>query len=141
MKRVLKWLGYIVGGLVVILLLAVGTIYAITSSRMSKSYSTNVPALSIPTASPWIARGQHLAVAVGKCQGCHGDNWAGNDFADEPVFMRVTSANLTSGKGGIGGTYKDEAWVRTLRYGVNPKGKPVIFMPSDAYTHFTDTDL
>ena len=37
MKRVLKWLGYIVGGIVVILILAVGTIYAITSSRMSKT--------------------------------------------------------------------------------------------------------
>ena len=49
MKRVLKWLGYILGGLIVVLLLAVGTVYAITSSRMSKSYSTSVPALAIPT--------------------------------------------------------------------------------------------
>lgn len=141
MKRVLKWLGYIVGGLIVVLLLAVGTIYAVTSSRMSKSYSTNVPALAIPTDSASIARGKHLAVTVGKCQGCHGDNWAGTVFSDDPVFARLTSANLTSGKGGIGSTYKDIDWVRTLRYGVNPKGKSVIFMPSEAYTHFNDTDL
>ena len=141
MKRVLKWLGYILGGLIVVLLLAVGTVYAITSSRMSKSYSTSVPALAIPTDSASIARGQHLAVTVGKCQGCHGDNWAGTVFSDDAVFAKLTSANLTSGKGGIGGTYKDIDWVRTLRYGINPKGKSVIFMPSESYTHFNDTDL
>jgi len=141
MKRVLKWIGYIVGGLVVIILLGVGTVYAITSSRMSKSYSTTVPTLTIPTDSASIARGKHLAVTVGKCQGCHGDNYAGTVFSDDPVFAKLTSANITSGKGGIGGTYKDEDWVRTLRYGINRKGKSVIFMPAEAYTHFNDTDL
>jgi cytochrome c553 len=141
MKRVLKWLGYIIGGLVVVLILAVGTIYAITSSRMSKSYSTSVPGLTIPTDSASIARGQHLAVTIGKCQGCHGDNWAGTDFINDGMFAKLTSANLTSGKGGIGGKYTDIDWVRTLRYGINPQGKSVVFMPAESYTHFNDTDL
>lgn len=141
MKRVLKWVGYIIGGLIVVLCLAVGTIYAITSSHMSKSYSTNVPALTIPTDSASIARGQHLAVTVGKCQGCHGDNWAGTDFSNDAMFARLSSANLTSGKGGIGGQYTDLDWVRTLRYGINRQGKSVVFMPAEAYTHFNDTDL
>jgi len=141
MKRVVKWLGYIVGVIVVVLLLAVGTVYAVTSSRMAKTYSPAVPPLAIPTGSASVARGEHLAVTVGKCQACHGSNWAGTVFSNEPVFMKLTSANLTSGKGGIGGTYKDEDWVRTLRYGVNRQGKSVTFMPSDAYTHFNDTDL
>ena len=141
MKRVLKWLGYIVGGLIVVILLALGTVYAITSSRMARSYPTSVPALAIPGDSASLARGKHLTETVGKCQACHGDNYAGTVFADDPVFMRLTSANLTSGKGGIGGTYKDEDWVRTLRYGVARDGKSVRFMPSEVYTHWNDTDL
>jgi mono/diheme cytochrome c family protein len=141
MKRVLKWVGYIVGGLVVVLLLAVGTVYAVTSSRMGKTYATNTPTIAIPTDSASIARGQHLAVTVGKCQACHGDNYAGTVFADEPMFGRLSAANLTKGKGGVGATYKDEDWVRTLRYGINPQGKSVVFMPSEAFTHLNDTDL
>ena len=141
MKRVLKWVGYIIGGLVVVLLLAVGTVYAITSSRMGKSYATNTPTIPIPTDSASIERGRHLALTVGKCQACHGENYAGTVFSDDAMFGRLTTANITKGKGGIGGTYTDQDWVRTLRYGINPKGKSVVFMPAEAYTHFNDTDL
>jgi mono/diheme cytochrome c family protein len=141
MKRVLKWVGYIVGGFIVIVLLAVGTVYAITSSRMAKTYPTDVPVVPIPTDSASVVRGKHLVETVGKCQGCHGDNYAGTVFSDDAVFAKLTSANITSGKGGIAGKYTDKDWIRTLRYGVNPQGKSVIFMPSEAYTHFNDTDL
>jgi len=141
MKRVLKWLGYLVGGVVILILVAVGTVYAITSSRMGKTYSKTVPAIAIPTDSASIARGQHLAVSVGKCQACHGDNWAGTVFMKDAVFAKLTSANLTRGKGGIGGTYTDEDWVRSIRYGIGRDGKSLIFMPAEAYTHFSDTDL
>ena len=42
MKRVLKWVGYIAAGFVVVVLVAVGTVYAITSTRMSKKYSMDL---------------------------------------------------------------------------------------------------
>jgi hypothetical protein len=42
MKRALKWLGYIVGAIVVLLVIAVGAVYAISSSRFGKSYPTTV---------------------------------------------------------------------------------------------------
>ena len=141
MKRVLKWVGYIVGGFIVVVLLAVGTVYAITSSRMGKTYATKVEPLVIPTDSPSIARGRHLVESVGKCQGCHGDNYTGMKVMDDPAFASLTSSNLTSGKNGIGGVYKDEDWVRAIRYGVGLDGKSLLFMPSEAYTHFNDTDL
>jgi mono/diheme cytochrome c family protein len=141
MKTVLKWIGYIVGTLAVLIVVAVGTVYAITSSRMGKTYSTTVPAIAIPTDSASIARGQHLATAVGKCQACHGDNWAGKIFSDEAVFAKLTTPNLTRGKGGIGSTYTDVDWVRSLRYGIGRNGKSLVFMPAESYTHFSDTDL
>jgi cytochrome c553 len=101
----------------------------------------HVGMVPIPTDAAAIARGKHLTEAVGKCQNCHGDNYAGKVVMDAPVFVDLTSANLTSGKGGIGKDYKDEDWVRSLRYGIGPTGKPLIFMPAEAYTHFNDTDL
>lgn len=141
MKRVLKWIGYIVVGIVAIIVLGVGTVYAITSTRMSKSYPTNVPTVAIPNDPASIARGKHLVEAVGKCQVCHGDNYTGTMMSDDPMFARLSSANITSGKGGIGGTFTDQDWVRTLRYGVGRDGKSLRLMPAEAYTHFNDTDL
>src|SRR5215217_9073200 len=129
MKRVLKWVGYIVGGFIVVVLLAIGTVYAITSSRMGKTYATKVEPLAIPPDSASIARGRHLVESVGKCQACHGENYAGTTFMDDPAFARLTPSNLTSGKGGIGGVYKDEDWIRAIRYGVGLDGKSLLFMP------------
>lgn len=141
MKRVLKWVGYIVAGFIAVILVAVGTVYAITSTRMSKKYSMDVERLEIPADSASIARGRHLTESVGKCQACHGENYGGMRLMDAAAFARLTSANLTSGEGGIGGSYTDDDWVRAIRYGVGRDGKSLIFMPSEAFTHFSDTDL
>ena len=141
MKRVLKVLGYIVGAIVVLILVGVGTVYAISSSRMSKTYSKDVAKVAIPTDSASVARGRHLVEAVGKCQGCHGDKFAGQTMFEGGMFANLTTANLTRGKDGIGGAYTDEDWVRAIRHGIGRDGKTLLFMPTKAYTHINDTDL
>lgn len=141
MKRVLKVIGKIFGGLVVLILIAVGTVYGITSYHINKNHEMHVGMIPIPTDAAAVARGKHLAESVGKCQACHGDNYAGKVGMDAPVFVSLTASNLTSGKGGIGKEYTDEDWIRSIRYGVGRTGKSLIFMPSEAFTHFTDADL
>ena len=139
--RVLKWLGYIVGLLVVLIVLAVGTVYAVSSARMSKSYPTAVETIAVPTDSASVARGKHLAEAIGKCQSCHGDNYAGKRVLDDAVFAKLTSANLTPGKGGIGGKFTDADYVRAIRHAVGTDGKTLLFMPAEAFYYFNDKDL
>ncbi len=58
MKRVLKWIGMIAGGLLgLIILLAVG-VYAVSASRLNKTYEvTAVFSLTIPTDPERIAAG------------------------------------------------------------------------------------
>jgi len=141
MRRALKWLGYLVGGLFAVILLAVGTVYAITSMKLGKTYEASVAPVAVPTDAASLARGQHLVESVGKCQACHGDDYSGKAVFDAPVFATLTSSNLTSGKGGVGGSYKDEDWVRSIRYGVGRDAKPLLFMPSEAFYHFNDRDL
>ena len=141
MKRVLKVLGYIVGGLLALIVIGVGTVYAISSSRLGKTYPTEVETVAIPTDSASIERGRHLVQAVGKCGDCHGAELAGTRMMDASIFMKLTAPNLTAGKGGVGSTYTDADWVRSIRYGVGRDGKPLIFMPSEAYTSFSDSDL
>ena len=141
MKRVLKWVGYVVGGLVVIILIGLGYAYAKTSSRLDHTYPTTADAVSVPADSASIERGHHLVLAVGKCVDCHGDNLAGKLVMDDPAFATLWSANLTKGKGGVGATFTDADYARAIRYGVHRDGKPLILMPSEAYTHFSDADL
>ncbi len=141
MKGALKWLGYIIGGAIVVVLLALTTIYAITSSRINRSYATEIPPVAIPTDSFSIARGKHLVETTGKCQECHGDDYSGKLTMNDAVFARLTSANLTAGKNGIGASYNDEDWVRSIRYGIGRNGKSLIFMPAEAFTRLSDQDL
>ncbi|HUQ19633.1 MAG TPA: c-type cytochrome [Gemmatimonadaceae bacterium] len=141
MRKVLKWIGYILGGLVGIVLITLGVAYAKTSSRMNRTYPTEVTAVPILTDSMSLERGHHLVIAVGKCVACHGDNLAGKMVADDPAFGTIWSSNLTRGKGGVGSTYEDADYVRAIRYGIRKNGTPLTFMPSEAFTHFSDADL
>lgn len=140
MKRALKWVGYVVGFLVVLLIVAVGVVYAVTSGRFGKSYPTAVEPVAVPTDSASVARGKHLVEAIGKCQACHGDNYTGTKMFDDPAFAQLTSANLTTGPGGIAG-YTDADYVRAIRHGVGRDGKSLFFMPSEAFYYFNDADL
>lgn len=141
MKRLLKWIGYIVGGIVGVIVVCIAVIYAISSWRMSRTYDARAESIAIPTDAASIERGHHLVLAVGKCTECHGDNLAGKMMGDDFAFARLGASNLTAGKGGIGATYKDADYVRSIRYGVRADGKPLLFMPSEAFTHFNDADL
>ena len=116
MKRALKWVGYVVGFVVALLVVAVGVVYAVSSSKFGKSYPTAVESIAIPTDSMSLARGKHLVEAVGKCQGCHGDNYAGTKVLDDPVFGQLTSANLTSGQGGIVAPAATIFWFDSAQY-------------------------
>ena len=57
------------------------------------------------------------------------------------MFGKIVPPNLTSGRGGIGGTYTDIDWVRSIRHGVRPDGKPLFLMPSHEFYKFSDADL
>jgi mono/diheme cytochrome c family protein len=55
--------------------------------------------------------------------------------------MRVRAPNLTPGPGSAVAAYKDVDWVRTIRHGVKPNGRPAIIMPSEDYARLTDADM
>jgi hypothetical protein len=141
MKRVIKWVGVALAGLVGVIVLAIAVVYAVTSSRMSKVYTFNDSQLAVPTDSASIASGQHFVQAIAKCATCHGDNLAGKVFVNDPVMGRIYSSNLTRGKGGIGSSYTDADYVRAIRHGVARDGRPLVTMPTEAFYYINDQDL
>jgi mono/diheme cytochrome c family protein len=139
--KFLKWIGIILGSLIGLVVIFVLAALAITSSRLNKVYSVTVEQVAIPTDAASIERGRYLANALSTCIGCHAENLGGKKFFDDPTIGQIFSSNLTPGKGGKGAVFTDEDWVRVLRYGIRPDGKPVLIMPSQNFSHLSDADL
>ena len=142
MKKVLKLVGKVVGGLVGLIVIAVAAILTIGYSRFNKTYNIDVSGIKIPTDKASIARGEHLVQAVAHCGYCHGTDFSGEYIINNPGKEGIVVApNLTSGEGGIGAAFTDEDWVRALHHGVNDEGRSVIVMPSLFFHVMSEEDL
>ena len=140
MKKVIKWIG-IVLGVVVGLILVIGiTLYFMGNARLNKTYDFPPSNIIIPTDEASIEYGQHRAETL--CQGCHGADLGGveNWFNAAPLGT-IDSANLTSGEGGIGSEFTTEDYVRAIRHGVNTSGKPIFMVAVSSTSHLSDGDL
>jgi mono/diheme cytochrome c family protein len=113
----------------------------VLNSPRNRIYHPPDNRIPIPSDSESIARGKHLVEAVAVCTICHGENLGGKLAFQDSFLGRGYTANLTSGRGGVGRTYSDADWVRSIRYGVRPNGRGIIFMPSDYFNRITDADL
>ena len=139
--KVLKWGGIAIGGLLGLIVVALVVVWFVAGSRMNETYDIEVKPVTVPTDEAGIARGRHVVESFGLCQECHGDNLEGDLLEDDPVFGRLAAKNLTSGKGGIGGSRSDLDFVRAIRHGVGPDGKSLVLMPSDNFYYLSDADL
>lgn len=141
MKKVLRWIGIVLGSLIGLLLIAGVVLYLMGNARLNKVYDFPPSNIVIPTDAASIEYGKHRAEIL--CAGCHGADLSGieNWFSAGPLGT-IDSANLTSGEGGIEQEFtSDEDYVLAIRHGVDPDGKP-IFMPAViSGAHLSDEDL
>ncbi|MCC7447476.1 MAG: c-type cytochrome [Anaerolineae bacterium] len=140
-RKALKWGGSIVLALLVTVVAALVGVEVVSENRLNKLYSVPAEDLTIPNDAATIERGKHIAIAIAQCMGCHGDNLAGKVWLEAPGMMKISTTNLTRGNGGIGATYTDADWIRTIRHGVRPDGKPARFMPSQIFNQLDRDDL
>lgn len=87
-----------------------------------------------------IERGRYLFLSRG-CAECHGANGAGHELVNDGKGLLVRAPNITAGPGSVVAGYGADDWVRTLRHGVKPDGRPVRVMPSEDYARLTDDDV
>jgi mono/diheme cytochrome c family protein len=139
--RALRWLGYIVGGLLGLVALAALAVYAISEARVAHTYSTQPAPVAVRQDAASVERGRHLVHNVMACVDCHGENLAGSVFVDDPALGRAVAANLTTGAGGVLGQMSDADIVRVLRHGVKPDGRSLFVMPVDDYVALSQPDV
>ena len=138
--RVLKWVGIVIGALIALIVVAAVVLWFVAGAKINRTHDIQVNPVEVPTDAASIAHGEHIVKSFGLCIECHGDNLQGDVMEDDPVFGRLVAKNLTSGKGGIGGSRSDVDFVRAIRHGVAPDGKSLIIMPSDIFYYFSDDD-
>lgn len=138
--KVLKWIGIMLGSFVVILLAAGLVMFLLGNARFNKTYEFPSSNIVLPTDEASLELGKHRVQSL--CAGCHGADLGGIDnWFNSPPLGIVDSANLTSGKGGVGATYTDEDYVAAIRHGIDSQGKP-IFMPAVVSTaHLSNEEL
>ena len=116
-RKILKWIGIVLGSLVGLLVLAFAVLYIIGSvkwSRLHGKYDVPVETIPIPTDQASIARGEHIAT-IRMCGDCHNEILSGGSET-VPGLVTLTFPNLTAGGGGVGATNTDQDWVRAIRH-------------------------
>ena len=140
MRRILRW---IVLGLVGLVLLG-GAVFggAIWMGERKRERVVDVRVVPIPFTSDAAAlrQGKYLFESRG-CSECHGNNGAGRVVIDAPNGFFVRTPNITRGEGSPAAAYSEGDWVRTIRHGVDPKGRALLVMPCEDFNRLTDADV
>jgi cytochrome c553 len=138
-KKVLKWIGIILGGLVGLLVVAFVVLYFVGSAKANQTYELPVESISIPSDAASIERGKHMAMVI-LCTRCHTENLGGEVYFTIPGMLTIPTPNLTSGAGGVASSYTDEDWVCAIRHGVGKDGR-ALFLMSPANQYLSAEDL
>ena len=140
MKKVMKWLGIVLAGLVGLVVLALVGVYFLSNQRINKHYDIQPAALIIPTDAASLAEGKRIFTVRG-CGDCHKEDGRGSVLIDDPALGRFAASNLTAGRGGVAQEYTDLDWARAILHGVGPDGLPLLIMPSKEFNGLNDADL
>jgi len=139
MARVLRMAAL---GLVGVGVIAAAAIYGavlVGERKASRTVNVDVAPVAFRDDAASIAHGKYLYESRG-CMECHGAGAGGRQVFDDPGGLTVRAPDLTSGNPEIA-HYQPVDWVRSIRHGVAPTGRPLLIMPSEDYNRLSDDDL
>lgn len=158
--RVLKWLGIVLGAVVVLAASAFLYFKSAAQAKLDKTYEVSVEPIPIPyplTESEVAAlgaaegvdhqaiatqraleRGKHYMESRAACLECHGEDFGGKAVVDSPVMGTWIAPNITAK--GKTKDYKPVDWVRLIRHCIKPDGRPAT-MPCQDFTWFSDQEI
>lgn len=139
-RKVMRALLIVVAVLLAAVVLALLTVTLLSKRRADHTYPVASVAVPAPTSEWAVEGGGRLAAARG-CNDCHGRNLAGAIPLDEPPLGRFVGSNLTGGVGSRIGEWSDEDIARAIVWGIDPDGKPLLFMPSHEYHAMPESEL
>lgn len=138
MKRVLKWVGFIVFDLVLLVAVIVGVAYSKSNAAMARKITMADAQVAIDGSAEQVERGHHLASTRG-CLDCHGPDLGGHTLIDAAPIGRIVGPNLTPG--GLGPQLTAVSIEHAVCHGVSHDKRPLVFMPSPDWAQLSDEDV
>lgn len=147
MRRLLKVVAWLVAGVVVLALIAVGVFFAVFPKK------SDPPAVEVEATPARLARGEYLFHAVTQCGFCHGKTDRSWRYGlVQPTSVGAGGNPFPLGEAGIVyarnitptalGEWTDGELIRALRDGVSRDGTPLFpIMPYNNYRHMSQEDL
>lgn len=133
----MQWLKRLALGLLAVLLLAVGMVYAWSGIVMGRRYDAEPRDIMPPSRPDAMERGKRLAQVYGCFFACHGEDMEGDVFFENWAVGRIIAPNLTSAVK----TLSNREFEAIVRQGIRPDGRSVLAMPSASFAAMTDRDL
>lgn len=138
--KFLRWTGFVVAGLVVVVCIGAGYVYYASERALNREHAFVAESLAPMSLDPAaramdVTEGGRLARIVG-CTHCHGETLTGAPI-DIPDIARFIAPNVTQ----IAPRYDDAQLAALIRRGVRRDGRGTVFMPSEMLVHLSDTDL
>ncbi|MES2070084.1 MAG: cytochrome c [Pseudomonadota bacterium] len=107
--------------------------------KMARKIEVPATMVALNADAALLEKGHYLFNSRG-CAECHGVNGGGHQVVNEGGML-VIAPNITPGADSASAKYQTEDWVRTIRHGVKPDGRPVMIMPSEDYNRLSDEDV
>ena len=128
-----KWIARSAVGLTV-LVSGAGAAFMVLADMGERKIARRIDVVVTPVAfrsdAASIERGAYLFKSRG-CGDCHGADGAGHVVVEDGKGLLVRSPDITPAPNGVVAAYTPADWVRTVRHGVKPDGRPVMIMPSE----------
>jgi mono/diheme cytochrome c family protein len=138
-----KALKYLVMG-VAVLALAAGALFAgavwMGERKLQRTVDVRVVPVPFTRDAAALKQGKYLFESRG-CGECHGMDGRGRVLIDNPNGLYVRTPSIAPGPGSPVAAYGESDWVRAIRHGVDPKGRPLFIMPSEDYNRMHDGDF
>lgn len=135
LRKALRWFGYAVAGLLVLLLLFLAWVWFASSRELTRTWEARAERLAAPTAAQ-LADAPRLAQVLG-CVSCHGEGLRGRIMLDIPNVFEVWSPNLTL----VATQASDQQLAAAIRQGIGIDGRGLVAMPSPQYSHLTNAEV
>lgn len=138
-----KWAIRAAMGITALAAIAVAVVFSalhLATQKRQRVIVVHQAPLVLPVDRERLEHGRHLFESRG-CSECHGRDGAGRVFASDDHGLTLRAPDITSGAGGVTQHYQDIDWVRTIRHGIKPDGRPVFIMPSEDFARLSDADV
>jgi len=135
MRKALRWLGYILAAILVLLGLFAAWVWFASARVLSRVHDATPERLAAPSAAQRADGARQLRVLG--CANCHGARLQGQLVFDGGQFAKVWAPNLTL----LAPQVSDQQLAAAIRQGIGHDGRALFVMPSDVFSRQSDEEV